>query len=253
MFKKLGIACAMLASAFSTVAFSQTPVNWLSIMTTRIKPEMRTEYEGYVKQISAAYKKAGVPFYVVHQNVAGDLNEYTSVVPVAKFADLDGPPAIQKVLGEENYGNLLASLRRCTVSQMRMYSRTLPELSIEKGPPNGTIWMWTNYAVNPGKNQEFNAYMKNEYKPAMEKAGTTHYLVSAPTFGGPVNQVSTIRMMKNLAEIDAGPFLIAKLGQEQAAALNSKMTPLARVASRRLIRVRTELSFLPAGPQRAGN
>lgn len=63
-------------------------------MTTfHIKPDFRTEFEASQKEITAAYKKAGVAYRVVVQTMFGDLMEYTSIAPIANFAESDGRPA----------------------------------------------------------------------------------------------------------------------------------------------------------------
>jgi hypothetical protein len=64
------------------------------------------EFEASLKQIMAAYKKAGIRWFLTLQNFAGDTTEYTTVVPVMKFADLDGPPVVVKVLGEQGWGRM---------------------------------------------------------------------------------------------------------------------------------------------------
>ena len=85
-------ATALIAS-FSNVCFAQSHVQprWTGSTTTKVKPEMRQEFEGYLKQWMAAYKKAGTPWFHTMETFAGDTTEYTTVVPVMKFGDLDGP------------------------------------------------------------------------------------------------------------------------------------------------------------------
>ena len=46
---------------------------------------MRQEFEDCLKQIIAAYKKAGIPWFLTLQNFAGDTTEYTTVVPVMRL------------------------------------------------------------------------------------------------------------------------------------------------------------------------
>src|ERR1700740_2058468 len=104
-FSQAIIDSAMIAIALPSIGSAQTaPSTWLRFTASTIKPEMTQEYEGYLKQMAAAYKKAGQPFYAVLTNFAGNRFEYTSVASVMKFGDMDGPNPIQKVLGEEAYG-----------------------------------------------------------------------------------------------------------------------------------------------------
>ena len=112
----------------------------------------------------------------------------------------------------------------------------------------GTLWMMTRTFLNPGEFPEYEAWLKNDYKPALEKAGVTQLRVSRPIFGLPAGEVQTVRLMKNFAEIDAGPILTQKLGAEGARALNAKTTGMVRATTITIIRVREDLSYQPAMP-----
>jgi hypothetical protein len=243
---KSGLAMAVLALSIPAVCSAQANgPTWLRFQTTRVRPEMRLEYEGYMKQIAAAYKKASVPLFVTYQNVAGDLTEYTSVLALTKFGDMDGPSPLLKSMGEDALANLGRSAARCEVSASRYFSLPMDNLSINKGAPTGTLWMMTRTFLNQGKFPEYEAWMKNDWKPAMEKAGVTQLRVSRPIFGLPGGEVQTIRMLKDFGEIDAGPILNQKLGADAARALNAKTNGMVRATTNTLIRIRPDLSYLP--------
>jgi hypothetical protein len=242
---KTGIAAAILAVSIPALCSAQDKgPTWLRFQTTTIKPEMRQEFEGYVKQVAAAYKKAGVPLFVVYENVAGNLNEYTSVLGIAKFAEMDGTSPLVKSLGEEGSANLLRNVARCETSQTRYFALPQDDLTINKGQL-GTLFMQTRTVVTAGKMPEYQNWLKNDYKPALEKAGVTQLRVSRPIFGVAGNQIETIRMMKDFAEIDGGPIL-QKLGADAARALNAKTNGLVQSSRTTIIRVRPDLSVLPA-------
>jgi len=243
---KSGIAMAILAVTIPTVCSAQAngPA-WLRFQTTRVKPDMRQEYEGYMKQIAAAYKKTSVPFFIVFQNVAGDLTEYTSVLPLMKFGDMDGPNPLLKVVGEDALANLGRGAARCEISATRYYSLPMNDLTINKGAATGTLWMMTRTFLNQGKFPEYEAWLKNDYKPAMEKAGVTQLRISRPIFGMPGGEIQTVRMMKDFAEIDGGPILNQKLGADAARALNAKTNGMVRATTNTLVRIRTDMSYLP--------
>jgi hypothetical protein len=243
---KSGIAAAVLVVSIPTLCSAQSNgPTWLRFQTTRVRPEMRLEYEGYMKQIAASYKKASVPLFVTYQNVAGDMTEYTSVLALMKFGEMDGPSPLIKTLGEEALGNLVRGAARCEISQNRYFSLPMNDLMINKGAPSGTLWMRTRTFLNPGKFPEYEAWLKNDYKPAMEKAGVTQLRASRPIFGLPAGEVETIRMMKDFGEIDGGPILTQKLGADAARALNAKTNGMVRATTNTLIRIRADLSYLP--------
>jgi len=247
----LRLASVILVTGFPTVCFAQTDAQpgWTGSTTTRVKPEMRQEFEASLKQIMAAYKKAGIPWFLTLQNFAGETTEYTTVVPVAKFGDLDGPPVVVKVLGEQGWGNLSRKIDRCYTTQTRQYAARQPELEINKvDVPMGVYWLETRTLVAQGRMDDYLTWIKNEYLPALEKAGVARFFVSRPIFGGEGGEVVSSRMLKNLAEIDGGPVLTKALGEEGARAVNAKSVPLVRSSTTRIVLVRTDLTYSTAGP-----
>jgi hypothetical protein len=247
LFTQAYIAWAIIAIALPAIGFGQNAAPaWIRFTASTVKPEMAPEYEGYLKQMAAAYKKAGLPAYVVLTNFAGNRFEYTSVTFVMKFGDMDGPNPIQKALGEEGFSNLTRSMNRCVVSSTRYYSRPWEDVSINKPGPMSQYFMRTRVPIAPGKNTEYRAYLKNELLPVYEKGGVTWFHVSVPTFGGPTGTVETVRMLKNLGEIDGGPLTTKVLGAAGAQALAAKAQGLTRGASQiTIMRMRPELSLLP--------
>ncbi len=246
----LRLAAVILATGLSTVCFAQTDARpgWTDSTTTRVKPEMRRKFEAGLEQIMAAYKKAGIPWFLTLQNLAGETTEYTTVVPVMKFGDLDDPPVVVKALGERGWEKLSRKLDRCYTTQTRQYAARLPELEINKADvPMGIYWLETRTLVAQGRMDDYLTWLKNDYRPALEKAGVSHFFVLRPIFGGEGGEVVSARMLKNLAEIDGGPVLTKALGEEGARAVNARSVPLVRSSTTRIVLVRTDLTYSTAG------
>ena len=245
-FAHASIASAMFAIALPSIGFAQTPAaTWVRLMSSVVKPEMTQEYEGYLKQIAAAYKKAGQPLYGVYSNFSGNRNEYTTVTLLMKFGDMDGPNPIRKALGDEAFANLTRSLSRCLVSSTWYYALPWDDVWINKPGPMGQYFLRTRIPIAPGKNAEYRAYLKNDLKPVLEKGGVTWFRAATPVFGGPAGVVDTVRMLKNLGEIDGGPIPRQVLGVAGAQALAAKAQPLTRGAAQNTIwRSRPELSWI---------
>jgi hypothetical protein len=243
----LNFAAAVLVIGVPTLCSAQNQgPTWIRFQTTRIKPDMSVEYEGYVKQVAAAYKKSGAPLFVVYQNVAGDLTEYTSVLLMMKFAEMDGPNPLAKVLGDEALSNIQRGIRNCTVSQIRYFAIPQNDLVISKGEM-GPLFVQTRTLVAQGKIDDYMSWMKTDYKPALEKAGVTQFRASRPIFGAAnINTVETIRMLKDFSEIDGGPILNQKLGADAVRAMNAKVSGIVQSTRVTLIRVRPDLSYLGA-------
>jgi hypothetical protein len=210
---------------------------------------MRQEFEDCLKQIIAAYKKAGTPWFLTLQNFAGDTTEYTTVVPVMRFADLDGPPVVVTVLGEQRWEKLARKIDRCYTSQTRQYAARQANLEINKlDVPMGGYWLETRILVAQGRMDDYLTWIKNDYLPALEKAGVAHFLVSRPIFGGEGSEVVSTRTLENLAEIDGGPVLTKALGEAGALAVNARSVPLVRSSTTRILLMRSDLSYSTAGP-----
>lgn len=225
-------------------AQSDVQSSWTDSTTTKVKPEMRQNYEGYLKQLMAAYEKAGTPWFLTFENFAGDTTEYTTVVPVMKFGDLDGPSAVAKVLGKAGWRHLSRNMAQCYSAQTRQYAMPRTELGInQKDVPAGIYWVETSTLVAPGKMGDYLNWLQSEYRPALEKAGVAHFQVSQPIFGTVAGEIVTMRMLKNLAEIDGGPVLSRVLNEEGARAVNAKSVALVSSSNTRIVRVRTDLSY----------
>lgn len=240
------LSATVLIVGCCNVCFAQSDVQprWTGSTTTKVKPEMRQEFERYLKQLMAAYKKAGTPWFLTLENFAGDMLEYTTVVPVMKFGDLDGPSVVVKVLGEEGWEHLSRNIARCYTAQTRQYATPQTELEINKTDvPMGIYWVETSTLVAPGKMGDYLNWLKNDYRPALEKAGVAHFQVSRPIFGAVAGEIVTTRMLKNLAEIDGGPVLSKALNDEEARAVNARSVALVSSSNTRIVRVRTDLTY----------
>ena len=230
----------------SSVCFAQTDVQprWTDSTTTKVKPELRREFESYLKQIMAAYKKAGTPWFLTRETFAGDTTEYTTVVPVMKFGDLDGPTVVEKVLGEAGWERLCHNMARCYTAQTRQYGTPQTELEINKTDvPMGMYWVETTTVVTPGRMGDYLKWLHDDYRPALEKAGVAHFQVSQPIFGAEAGEIVIRRRLKNLAEIDEGTVLSKALNEEDARAVAARAAALVNSSTTRIVRVRTDLSY----------
>jgi len=240
------------ALAVSTLSLAQPPAapDWSVITTVRIRPEFRTEYEAIQKEITAAYKKGGAPYRVVTQTILGDLMEYTSIVPLGKFAEMDGPLPTEKALGVAGSQRLLKRVGGYLTGGDRVTSLALHDLSIETPMADpGQFVQVTRLRLVTGKGADFTEYMKNDYLPAMRKAEIANLWISQTVFGGDPNERVMIRFMHSLAEIDAGPPARKALGVEGAARLTARQNGIIAAARYSVVRVRPDLSAMPPPPK----
>jgi hypothetical protein len=240
------LPAAVFVAGLASMCFGQNPAQpaWTDSTTTKVKPEMKQEFEGYLKELIAAYKKAGTLWFLTLETFAGDTTEYTTVVPVMKFADLDGPSVVTKLLGKRGWERLSHKIARCYTAQSRQYATPQSELEIDNADvPIGIYWVETRTLVAPGKMSDYLNWLKSDYLPPLERAGVARFQVSQPIFGAVGGEIVTMRMLKNLAEIDAGAVLSRALSDEQARAIVAKSVPLVSASNTRIVRIRTDLSY----------
>jgi hypothetical protein len=241
------LVAAVIAAAFSVASLAQNSAQpaWISTTTTKVRPEMRAQFEGYLKQVMAAYKKGGTPWFLTLQTFAGDTTEYTTVVPVMKFADLDGPSVPAGVLGQKGWESLSSKIARCYSAQTRQYATPLTALEINRtDAPVGLYWVETRSQAVQEKIDAYLDWLKDEYRPALEKADVARFRVSIVVFGAAGGEIVSMRVLKNLAEIDAGSVLTRALGSDEARAVSAKGATLVLGTFTRILRLRPDLTYL---------
>jgi hypothetical protein len=247
------IRIALVLSTIPAMMAQSTPApEWSIVTLTTIKPDMRSEYEAFQKEMSAAYKKAEVPSRAVLQTVMGNVLEYVSVAPLAHFADMDGPSPVERALGKADAQGLMRKGVACMTSAQRVASLALNDMSIRtKTQEKSEYVMVTNYHLASGKEAEFNAWMKNDYLPAMKKAEVKNFWLSQTMFGGEPNERIAVRPIKNMGELDAGPVLTKALGQEGALKLRAKSAGVIDSVHFSVLHYRADLSYDTSASQMA--
>jgi hypothetical protein len=213
-------------------------------MVSKIKPDARAEYEAFQKDITAAYKKAGVPYRAVLQTVFGDLTEYISVSPLKKFADLDDTWPLDRAVGAEGAAKLRKRGAALITSQHRYASRSVPGLRIqtrsEKPSPYAMV---TYYRLVPEKAEVWTNFMKNDYMPVLQKGAVKNWWVNQTLFGGHPNERVVVRLMDKLGEFDDGPLTTKILGPEGAQKLQAKAAGTSESVRFTVIRYLPDLSY----------
>jgi hypothetical protein len=247
-------ACAAIALTVFPCAISHAQTapapTWTVVTTTQIKPEFRLEYEAGQKEVTAAYKKAGVPYRVVVQTLLGDVGEYTSISPISKLADMDDPTPLVKALGEPGAQKLLKRLGAYMVSIHRATVLAQDDISIRTPTENMAEYAQVSFMqLYPGKAAAFTSFMKEDYIPAMKKVDIANLWISRPVFGGDLNERVMVRPLHKLAELDGGPLTTKALGADGARQLGIKQSAIVQSTRFTVVRVRPDLSNLPAPPK----
>lgn len=222
------------------------PSQWLSINVVRVKPDMLTEYQDFVKkELIPTLQKGGVKERNAYTTAFfGEAFEYVYVTPIESFAQYDGQSPIVKALGEEGARAFGAKARRLIVSTRTFAIQTRPDLSYTgkmTGQPKYAVI--NSIQIAPGRNAEFENIIKNDVVPAMKKAEVVGYLVSQTAFGGDVNEYTSLTLYDNFADIGKGSPLVLALGQEGFNRLRQKTAGIIVRHERSVARYVPELSF----------
>ena len=239
-----GCALLLASAALPLAAQTAETAQWSIVFVSEVRPGSGQDYEAYQKEVSAAYKKAGVPYRAVLQTVLGNVNQYISVTPLSKFAAMDGPGPLVKALGEEGAARLRQRGASMTTSMHRFASRSVPGLAVRtKTEQPAPFAMLTYYNLAMGRGEEFDALFKSDYLPVVKKADIANFWVSQPVHGGNPNQRVSVRLMSKLGEFDDGPFARRVLGDEGYRKLVSKMAPMIQDVRYEVLRYRADLSY----------
>jgi hypothetical protein len=97
--------------------------------------------------------------------------------------------------------------------------------------------------VVPGRANEFETILKNEWTPALKKAGVANYGVSQVVYGGSMGQYYTFTPLENYAQLDKGHPIQQSIGEAGMNRIVAKMSNSTRSVERFIIRFDEELSF----------
>lgn len=243
---------ALTAVTLPLLAQDMPKPQWISVVTTHVKPEMRQQYEAYQKELSAAYKKANRPRYVWVE-FAGDLTEYASVVPIANLAEFDGDSPVQTALGKDAAADLMRRGSQFITSARREVLVARPDLGLNgEGSPAPVYAVLERTVINAGRNRDYEHWVTAEFNPAMKKGGVASLDVYESIFGGDGDYVMVMPMSK-IGMLDAGhPAWKMDGGRAAAEAMFDRLNGIAASGKTMILRFRADLSNLPAASTGGG-
>jgi len=99
----------------------------------RTNPGKAAEYETYLKtEIQPVYKKANVLFSIAQRGFGSFGNEWTTITYADKYADLDGGPSLNRILGQEAAAKVLAKADPLRTLVQRVVRIRVEELSFRQ-------------------------------------------------------------------------------------------------------------------------
>ena len=247
----LGILGLLAITALQPVA-AQTPATgpmksrMLQLTIVTLRPDMVRAYIDYQKSdVIPALQKGGVAWRDSWRTAAfGDLFQVANVTEITGFEQYDAPAPVRKALGDEGYAAYQAKVGSM-VSSVKTYAiRTRPDLSYVADPAyQPKMAILTTVDVPADKLAEFEAFIKNDWIPALKTGGGKYYVVSQVVYGGSTTQYHTLVGVDNFAEIGKGHPVMRALGEEGVVKLMARTGSFTRHIERTVIRLDPDLSF----------
>jgi len=237
-------AAAALCFAGLVLAQSGPPLAAHSqVVLVHIKSDMLNEWMDLQKnEFIPAQKKAGLATRTTYQTVFGNTNEFLTVIPFNKYAELDGQSYAERALGAVGAARLAAKILKCTESRQVYISNALPELSSGPAGQLPALGVFTRVRVATGRLEDYEAFLKGEILPIYKKAdvGMT---VTRRGLGADSNDVIQISWLSKMADIDAGSPIARALGPAGAAKLLAKTAGMGTLVEQVVRRRVPDLSY----------
>jgi hypothetical protein len=234
----------------TTSTASQQAPSRIEITIVSAKPEMTMEFENLVKnELNPALAKAGVKWLDVWQTAGfGNEFDYVFVSPIENYAQFDGQSPLVKALGKEGAAAWYAKASKMVNNVRTMSYIVRDDLSHNtKMTALPKMAVVSRVSVAPGRNAEFENFIKNDYLPPTKQSGIAGYWVSQLQFGGNVNEYLTVTLHENFAELEKGPPPGRVLGRDGLMKLMQKMPNGVVLHQERIFaRFNPELSFRPS-------
>jgi hypothetical protein len=232
----------------SAAAASSTPAapTFIRLTIVEVRQDMVLDYIALQKSDTIpAMQKAGIQWRDAWNSaVFGSSNTIAYITPLKSFAALDGPNPLMTAMGEEAWRQYRAKMDKLITSQRTYALRDRPDLGLKtEGSPMAKLGVLAEVEVVPGRTTEFETILKNEWTPALKKAGVANYGVSQVVFGGSAGQYYTFTPIENFAQLDKGHPIVQSIGEAGMNRLIAKMGNSTRSVERYIIRYNDELSF----------
>ena len=197
---------AVLVAATPIVSLAQPDGQLWTVATVEVHHDMVQEFEELQKELSVAYKKAGMTTRFISQVVRGPSAEYRISSPVEKWADYDDTNFMAKALGEAGAARWVARVTKCVKNRSGRYHRDTPGSfdSTQRGE-NAQIGRLddapqSSWPLPP----EYNDWLVNKWVPAMKAAGMDGVFYSRNAFGGNAREWSSIALVGRLGRVRQG-------------------------------------------------
>ncbi len=214
-----GLSLLLLATAFTTAGFAQTPTpppQTSQLTIVRVKPEMGPAWQEYLKNdANPAVIKSGVKQRSVWTTATfGEGGEYAIVTPIADLSQFDDPTPLFKTLGQEGQTALMAKRQRLIIDSRSVVITARPDLGVAPTPDyHAKLGVSSRSIVAQGHMADFVKYTK-ELSAVIAKTNAKGVAVSQIGLGGNPNEFITLTLFDSFADISKFPAAFAKASAE---------------------------------------
>jgi len=254
------LGALLIAASLAPLSFAQsqsqptTISNLYLVRVTRVKLETAREYSAFTQnETTPALKKGGVKLRnTLTSTIFGEAGEYIFVEPVESLKRFDEPESLRKALGDEDYRAWLAKWARLVASSHAYIVQLRPDLSANMPKPDAPpakFAMGVRITVAPGRQAEYESYVKNDVLPILQKAYPKGVLTSKVLLGGNGNEYRVLALTDSFADLENGMLVATREG---FARIQPKTAGIVLHTENSVLRYVPELSIRPEA-QKAEN
>jgi hypothetical protein len=247
----VSLVVAVITGGVSTIrtaaqAQAQAPANPLvQLILVDVKPDAWEEYVALQKaETIPALQKAGIASRSAWRAASiGRMFRVAYLYPMTTFGQFDEKGPMIRALGEDGAKAYNARLRKLLDGVQYQVLRRRDDLSfgLDGGPQK--LGVLAHVHTVPGRQSEYDSLLKDQWTPALKKAGVALYAVHEVVMGGAMGEYYTFTPITNYAMLDAGHPIMKSLGPAEFQALSSKMGGTLQDVTREVIKLDDDLSF----------
>jgi hypothetical protein len=247
------VAATIAAIAALQPIAAQTPApdpmkpRLLQLTVVTLRPDMVKTYIDFQKSdVIPALQKGGVKWRESWRTASfGDLFQVAHVTDVTGLEQYDSPTPVRQALGDEAYAAYQAKIGGMVSSVNTYLLRTRPDLSYMPDPAfQPKLAILTVVDVAADKIADFEAFIKNDWVPALKAGGGKAYQVAQVVYGGSITQFHTLVAVDSFADIGKGHPVTRALGEEGVVKLMAKSGAFTSHVERSVIRLDPDLTFM---------
>jgi quinol monooxygenase YgiN len=249
---KLNLRRAVCQCIFATIAFaalgtslSAQQGNIQSVTFFTVKPDRVGDFQAAIKELHAAYAKAGSTRYSSAWVSLTGPREYVLASYYEKWSDLDAGPDPKLKDVDADVARITARITACTEGWRRTIAEVQPDLSVNALTEMPKLIRVLTTDVRPERYKDYLALVKSDILPAAQKGGLKMYEFSEARYGAPNTQVTSIVAMDSWGDLDGGVGIQKALGKDGYEALLEKVRPLVVQSVVNEYRFLPEVSYLP--------